>query len=277
MSIPSDVRDIFHRFDRNRSGRLDYRELRNALAALSLDTSHSHAAKILTRYDSDQNGLLELDEFANLCRQLREWQWATCPPDVRDTFLRFDANKSGRLNYAELRNALQALGFDTSHHHSAGILSKYDRDRNGALEIEEFANLCRQLREWQWSTGQWPPPPLPPTAGQTASARSWEEKHWRCHLVAETGSLVVSPIGLPEGTRWRVSVWCAGWYEQMTTETTDPQLQLNISSLRYSQSGLLFCACVYHQGWTGWQPVRPPAAPPVACRPPSPSPQPRTL
>ena len=42
--VPADVRDTFMRHDRNRSGRLDYRELRNTLEALSLDTTTSHAA-----------------------------------------------------------------------------------------------------------------------------------------------------------------------------------------------------------------------------------------
>ena len=108
--VPADVRDVFIRHDRNRSGRLDYRELRNTLEALSLDVTTSHAAGLLKRYDADGNGLLDLDEFYQMVCQLREWQWATCPPDVRSTFLEFDKDRNGRLDYRELRNALQACG-----------------------------------------------------------------------------------------------------------------------------------------------------------------------
>jgi Ca2+-binding EF-hand superfamily protein len=106
--VPADVRDTFMRHDRNRSGRLDYRELRNTLEALSLDTTTSHAADLLKRYDADGNGLLDLDEFYTMVRELREWQWSTCPPDVRAKFLEFDKDRNGRLDYRELRNALQA-------------------------------------------------------------------------------------------------------------------------------------------------------------------------
>ena len=43
-----------------------------------------------------------------MVRELREWQWSTCPPDVRAKFLEFDKDRNGRLDYGELRNALQA-------------------------------------------------------------------------------------------------------------------------------------------------------------------------
>ena len=60
--VPADVRDTFMRHDRNHSGRLDYRELRNTLEALSLDCTTSHAANILRRFDRDGNGVLDRDE-----------------------------------------------------------------------------------------------------------------------------------------------------------------------------------------------------------------------
>ena len=71
-TVPADVRDIFIRFDRNRSGRLDFAELRNALAALSVDCTNSQAAAVLKRYDGNKNGLLDLDEFSRLVKELRQ-------------------------------------------------------------------------------------------------------------------------------------------------------------------------------------------------------------
>ena len=57
------------RHDRNRSGRLDYRELRNTLEALSLDTTTSHAADLLKRYDADGNGRITTEEFRLAARE----------------------------------------------------------------------------------------------------------------------------------------------------------------------------------------------------------------
>ena len=106
----------------------------------------------------------------------------------------------------------------------------------GTLEIEEFAKLSRELREWQWAQGQWPRPPPPPKgASVMPKAAAHEEANWRCHLIAETGTLMLAPVALPEGTRWSVSVWHERWHEQITTQTSDPSLQLNISSLTFDQ------------------------------------------
>ena len=107
----------------------------------------------------------------------------------------------------------------------------------GTLEIEEFAKLCRELREWQWAQGTWPRPPPPPKgASVRPKAQPHEEASWKCHLIAETATLMIAPVALPEGTRWSVSVWHERWHEQITTQTSDPSLQLNISSLTFDQA-----------------------------------------
>ena len=64
------LRAVFERFDANRSGRLDYSELRNCLHALGIDVTPPEAAQVLARYDADHSGLMELDEFARLSHSL---------------------------------------------------------------------------------------------------------------------------------------------------------------------------------------------------------------
>jgi hypothetical protein len=64
------VRAAFQRFDANRSGHLDYRELRVALRTLGIDYSSSQAARALQAYDADASGLMELREFRSLVRHL---------------------------------------------------------------------------------------------------------------------------------------------------------------------------------------------------------------
>ena len=78
------LRAVFERFDANRSGRLDYSELRNCLHALGIDVTPPEAAQVLARYDADHSGLMELDEFARLARGLgyqpASYQPASHPP-----------------------------------------------------------------------------------------------------------------------------------------------------------------------------------------------------
>jgi len=68
------------------------------------------------------------------------------PPDVRAVFERYDANNDSRLDYSELRIALTAYGLDVSDDKSRSYLNKYDRDKSGSMEIDEFARLVEELR-----------------------------------------------------------------------------------------------------------------------------------
>lgn len=64
------MRAAFARFDANRSGKLDHKELRAALRQLGLDVGEEAATVILQRHDANDNGLLDVREFGSLVRQL---------------------------------------------------------------------------------------------------------------------------------------------------------------------------------------------------------------
>ena len=57
--VDKQVQAAFRRFDANHSGRIDYRELRSALALLGVDSSTENAQKMLQRYDKNASGLLD--------------------------------------------------------------------------------------------------------------------------------------------------------------------------------------------------------------------------
>ena len=87
---------------------------------------------------------------------------------MRLIFERYDRNHNGRLDHGELREALGAfgkggmggmdgkggeggrvglgLGLDVTSREAAERLNKYDRDKSGAIEIDEFATLVADLR-----------------------------------------------------------------------------------------------------------------------------------
>ena len=65
------VRSAFAHFDRNRSGYLDYRELRSALTHMGLDISTAATVELLRAYDDYPDGKLDVHEFGTLVRDLK--------------------------------------------------------------------------------------------------------------------------------------------------------------------------------------------------------------
>ena len=177
------VREAFDHFDANRSGFLDYRELRDALRAMGVDTDFEGAADVLRRFDDNADGKMDLNEFDNLVSELRRDPYAKQPQSpllcggvrsttasarppsihtpstpvtrrkalppgasVREAFDHFDANRSGFLDYRELRDALRAMGVDTDFEGAADVLRRFDDNADGKMDLNEFDNLVSELR-----------------------------------------------------------------------------------------------------------------------------------
>ena len=64
------VRAAFEHFDSNRSGDLDFREVRNALLHYGINVSEETVAALLPEYDDRADGTLDLGEFEKLVTEL---------------------------------------------------------------------------------------------------------------------------------------------------------------------------------------------------------------
>ena len=61
------------------------------------------------------------------------------------TFDKFDVDGNGVFDYKELRNALKAMGYDTSDACAAKYVECYDDQPDGTMQLEEFAQLVADL------------------------------------------------------------------------------------------------------------------------------------
>lgn len=81
--VPRHVRAAFDAFDADRSGYLDYRELRHALQYLGVDVgSDRAAAAVLYAYDDHPDGKLDLIEFGRLVQDVYERGGVFAAPDA---------------------------------------------------------------------------------------------------------------------------------------------------------------------------------------------------
>jgi len=110
-------------------------------AALAVATG-INLREVLTTYDTDKSGSLDFDEFERLVAQLTSFQRqqaavtaegaAVVRPSAAEAFARYDTNRSGDMDLAELRSCLMALGLQVDDEPRATeVLAKYDKDTSG--------------------------------------------------------------------------------------------------------------------------------------------------
>jgi Ca2+-binding EF-hand superfamily protein len=173
---PSPVTRAFYHFDANKSGFLGYRELRDALRHYGLsDATIRDAQSVLRRYDDTPDGRLDLNEFAELVRDLEAGVirspvaplggvtagWT--PPDerssasplvpmphdspavsshVRQAFARFQQN--GLISKPDLVAALSQYGLSITEEEVRAISIAYGEQSSG-LNVYEFAALVSDV------------------------------------------------------------------------------------------------------------------------------------
>ena len=76
----------FVRFDTDRSGYIDKRELSNALNAFGFAPSERAIGIMMRRYDKIGNGTIAFDDFIKCCVSVRS---------LTEGFMRFDAQRNG--------------------------------------------------------------------------------------------------------------------------------------------------------------------------------------
>ena len=71
--------------------------------------------------------------------------------EILEAFHKFDADQSGGIDAAELRNALEATGLVVDGEQCEYMMRKYDDDRGATLDINEFAQLVQAIVQMRFS------------------------------------------------------------------------------------------------------------------------------
>lgn len=61
--------------------------------------------------------------------------------EIKEAFDLFDTDKTGTIDYHELKVAMRALGFDVKKQEVLGLMKEYDREGNGAIEYIDFLDI----------------------------------------------------------------------------------------------------------------------------------------
>uniref|UniRef100_A0A6U2H5F0 EF-hand domain-containing protein n=1 Tax=Chlamydomonas euryale TaxID=1486919 RepID=A0A6U2H5F0_9CHLO len=129
---PSQVAGYFSQIDVNRNGLLDAEELQKALAIGGLHYGVNDTDLMVTAFDSSGSRALTLTEFQSLHQFLTS---------TTDKFKRADVRQAGTLGVAEVGASLREAGFTIDTQALDALIKRYDRNRTGALALDQFIRL----------------------------------------------------------------------------------------------------------------------------------------
>lgn len=141
-----EVKKVFSRFDSNGDGRIDSSELASVLNALGSNSSQPEVDKMMEEMDSDRDGFVNIQEFADFCAKKVEGDESGVK-ELRDAFDMYDANKNGLISADELHQVLIRLGESCTVADCANMIQTVDSDGDGYVNFDEFKKMMSTAKK----------------------------------------------------------------------------------------------------------------------------------
>ena len=139
---PQEVKELqeaFNLFDADKSGTIDYRELKTAMRALGFASKKQEVLRIMQEYDKDESGKIEFEEFKLI--MLEKYQAQNPEEELEKAFSLFDGDGSGKISFRDLRKLAKELGETLQDDDLQGMIDEFDRDGDGEIDFNEFKQV----------------------------------------------------------------------------------------------------------------------------------------
>ena len=139
-----ELQEAFNLFDADKSGTIDYRELKTAMRALGFATKKQEVLHIMQEYDKDESGKIEFEEFKLI--MLEKYQAQNPEEELEKAFSLFDGDGSGKISFRDLRKLAKELGETLQDDDLQGMIDEFDRDGDGEIDFNEFKQVRGAVR-----------------------------------------------------------------------------------------------------------------------------------
>merc|ERR550525_795554 len=138
----AEIKEAFDLFDTDRSGTIDYHELKVAMRALGFDMKKQDLLKLIEQYDREETGRITFQDFNEIMTQ----QILDRDPEeeIFKAFSLFDDDNTGKISLKNLRRVARELGENLSDEEIQAMIDEFDKDEDGEINEEEFAAIMKQ-------------------------------------------------------------------------------------------------------------------------------------
>ncbi|TGZ70609.1 hypothetical protein CRM22_003103 [Opisthorchis felineus] len=135
-----EIVEAFDLFDTDRNHLISYYEFKVALRALGFELRKSEVLQILEDYNiKEDGGGLSFEDFNEIVTDMILDRDPTT--EIIRAFKLFDDDDSGRITYRNLKKVAKELGENLTDQELRAMIEEFDRDGDGAINLEEFLAL----------------------------------------------------------------------------------------------------------------------------------------
>eukprot|EP00929_Paragymnodinium_shiwhaense_P078946 TRINITY_DN4097_c0_g1_i1.p1 TRINITY_DN4097_c0_g1~~TRINITY_DN4097_c0_g1_i1.p1 ORF type:complete len:218 (-),score=48.48 TRINITY_DN4097_c0_g1_i1:315-902(-) len=137
-----EIKEAFDIFDSEKTGRMDYHELKVAVRAMGFEIKKAEALELMSRYDREETGYIGFEAFEDI--MLHRYANQDPVDEIRKAFQLFDEDKSGKISFRNLKRIARDLGEKLTDDELRGMIDEFDHDQDGSINEDEFVEIMQQ-------------------------------------------------------------------------------------------------------------------------------------
>ena len=144
-----EVREAFNLFDVDGSGRIDPKELKEAMVSLGYTNNNAVISDMIADLDKDGMGELDFDEFLNIFTlQIGAGSGEESREDVAKIFHLFDVEKTGYISLNQLKRVARELGETMSDAELLEMIERASSRDDGLVSFDDFYNILSKANSF---------------------------------------------------------------------------------------------------------------------------------
>lgn len=126
----AEIKEAFDLFDSNKTGCVDYRELKVSMRALGFDVKKAEVTELMKRYDRNETGTIQWEDYFEILSD----KYLSRDPveEIIKAFKLFDDEGTGKITLKNLRRVARELGENLSDEELQAMIDEFDKDQDGA-------------------------------------------------------------------------------------------------------------------------------------------------
>ena len=133
------LKEAFDLFDMEKTGQIDFHELKLTLKAFGFKISKEEMYSIKEKLDPNSNNKISFDEFIDFMTE--KFSERNPKEEAILAFDLFDEDKKGKINIKNLKKAVKEINENLSDNELKAIIEEFDTDGDGAISKEDFLKI----------------------------------------------------------------------------------------------------------------------------------------